>query len=69
MKYDEYIKKGYQIGSGAIEAAHRNIIQQRMKLSGQRWSKKGAQNMANLRICFQNKQEDLLINSIIRKAA
>lgn len=37
------------IGSGAIEAAHRNVIQKRLKLSGQRWTIKGAQQITNLR--------------------
>lgn len=37
------------IGSGAIESAHRTVVQKRMKLSGQRWSTKRAQNMLTLR--------------------
>lgn len=37
------------IGSGAIESAHRTVIQKRMKLSGQRWTKKKAQNLLTLR--------------------
>lgn len=39
MQYQEYVKFGCGIiGSGAIEAAHRTLIQKRMKQSGQRWS-------------------------------
>jgi len=34
MDYKNYIQKGYLIGSGAIESAQRNVIQQRMKRSG-----------------------------------
>ena len=49
MKYGTFITKGYLIGSGSIESAHRNVIQQRMKLSGQRWSIQGAQRIVNLR--------------------
>lgn len=49
MMYQTYKNKGYLIGSGAIESAHRNVIQQRMKLSGQKWGKKGAQQIVNLR--------------------
>lgn len=49
MQYKTYLEKGYLIGSGAIEAAHRNVVQQRLKLSGQRWSIKGAQQIVNLR--------------------
>lgn len=32
------------IGSGAIESAHRTVIQKRRKQSGQRWGKVEAQN-------------------------
>ena len=49
MKYGTFLTKGYLIGSGSIESAHRNVIQQRMKLSGQRWSIQGAQRIVNLR--------------------
>lgn len=49
MQYKTYIEKGYLIGSGAIESAHRNVVQQRLKLSGQRWSMNGAQQIVNLR--------------------
>jgi len=50
MDYPKYIKQGLLIGSGAIEAAHRTISQKRLKQSGQRWSKIGAQNVLNLRV-------------------
>lgn len=51
MDYKKYTNVGAGIiGSGAIEAAHRSVVQRRMKLSGQRWSKKGAQNMLQLRV-------------------
>ena len=57
MKYKQYRNTGCGIiGSGAIESAHRTVIQKRMKLSGQRWSTKGAQNMLRLRIISMNKQ-------------
>jgi hypothetical protein len=57
MDYRKYKKIGVGIiGSGAIESAHRTVIQKRMKLSGQRWSKEGAQNMLHLRTCSMNKQ-------------
>lgn len=55
MKYQEYVKIGCGIiGSGAIESAHRTLVQKRMKQSGQRWSWEGAQNMLNLRVARQN---------------
>lgn len=57
MDYKTYMKMGCGIiGSGAIESAHRKVIQKRMKQSGQRWSKEGAQNMLNLRVIHCNHQ-------------
>jgi len=57
MKYKQYRNTGCGIiGSGAIESAHRTVIQKRMKQAGQRWSNKGAKNMLRLRIISMNKQ-------------
>jgi hypothetical protein len=57
MDYKRYKAIGCGIiGSGAIESAHRTVVQKRMKLSGQRWTKKGAQNMLNLRVIYMNDQ-------------
>jgi hypothetical protein len=57
MDYIKYKQIGCGIiGSGAIESAHRTVIQKRMKLSGQRWSKIGAQHMLNLRVINKNHQ-------------
>jgi hypothetical protein len=64
MKYGTFLKKGYLIGSGAIESAHRNVIQQRLKLSGQRWSIQGAQRIANLRAYRKSKRWNAVIGQI-----
>ena len=62
MDYKHYQSIGCGIiGSGAIESAHRTVVQKRMKLSGQRWSKKGAQHMLNLRVLYMNQQWDKVI--------
>lgn len=63
MDYKHYQKMGCAlIGSGAIESAHRKVIQKRLKQSGQRWSKKGAQNMLNLRVVKCNQQWDKIVS-------
>jgi len=55
MDYKRYRKLGAGIiGSGAIESAHRTVVQERLKLSGQRWNKKGAQNVLNLRVAYKS---------------
>ena len=50
MNYKTYRDQGLLIGSGPMEAAHRHVIQQRMKLSGQRWTTQGAQQVAKLKV-------------------
>lgn len=51
MDYKTYRERGLLIGSGAIESAHRTVMQRRLKRSGQRWSIRGAQQVLNLRVC------------------
>ena len=60
MLYKTYRDKGLLIGSGPIEAAHRSVLQNRMKLSGQKWSIKGINAIANLRCLYKSKAWDIL---------
>lgn len=65
MDYARYRKVGCGIiGSGAIESAHRTIIQKRLKQSGQRWGFKGAQNVLNLRVMRGSGQWNKVIRNI-----
>ena len=64
MYYGTLRKNGVFIGSGAIESAHRNVIQKRLKLSGQRWTKKGAQAILQLRVTKKSANWDKVINII-----
>lgn len=68
MDYKRYQEKGLLIGSGPIEAAHRSVIQQRMKLSGQKWSIKGANALATLR-CYNKSNAWDLVTKVIKAAA
>jgi len=62
MDYKRYQQIGCGIiGSGAIESAHRTVVQKRMKQSGQRWSIQGAQHMLNLRVIRKNRQWNKVI--------
>jgi hypothetical protein len=60
INYGKFIREGLLIGSGAVESANRDVIQKRMKLSGQRWTLKGAQQMLNLRTCYKSGKNILL---------
>lgn len=68
MQYKTYKDKGLFIGSGAIEAANKEVIQKRFKLSGQRWTKKGLQQIANLRTAQKSKKWYNVLN-LIKMAA
>lgn len=65
MDYKKYATIGVGlIGSGAIESAHRTVIQKRLKLSGQRWSVQGAKHMLKLRTIRMNKNWNKVINLV-----
>jgi hypothetical protein len=68
MQYKTYKEAGYMIGSGPIESSHRNIVQQRLKLSGQRWTIEGAQRIVNLR-AYQKSNRWEEVVEIIKIAA
>ncbi|MBC7569932.1 MAG: hypothetical protein H7319_09395 [Spirosoma sp.] len=58
IRYDDYQKRGLMIGSGPIEAAHRTVLQVRMKRSGQRWVDIGCDNMVRLRVAYKSGKFD-----------
>ena len=68
MNYPDYLKQDLCIGSGAIEAAHRTIIQKRMKQSGQRWSEKRVQNMLNLKVAKASGHWDKVVSGMRHSA-
>lgn len=53
MKYALYREHGYPIGSGAVESAHRHVLQVRMKRAGQHWAMKTARHMSRLRAAYR----------------
>lgn len=54
MRYDVCLVKGYPIGSGVIEGACRNLINDRLELTGMRWSFPGAESIIRLRSVYLN---------------
>ena len=53
MDYPSYIKAGWQIGSGHIEAACKSVVNERLKRSGMRWGEDGADAVCHLRALFK----------------
>jgi hypothetical protein len=49
MRYAEWKRQGFMIGSGVVEAACKTLVAQRLKLSGMRWSSHGAQAILTMR--------------------
>jgi hypothetical protein len=54
MKYDEYLARGYPIGSGVAEGACRHVVKDRMEQTGMRWVHLGAQSMLHMRAIYLN---------------
>lgn len=49
MHYAKWKREGLMIGSGVVEAACKTLVAQRLKLSGMRWSSRGAQAILTMR--------------------
>lgn len=54
MRYDEYLRLGYGIGSGCVESAHKQVIHARFRQAGMRWSQAGARRLLALRLLLLN---------------
>ncbi len=54
MRYDEYLRLGYGIGSGAVESAHKQVVHARLRQAGMRWSENGARRLLALRLLLLN---------------
>lgn len=60
MRYREFRKKGYFIGSGVVESSCKHLIGARLKQAGMRWKKPGAQAILQLRLAVLNQRWDHL---------
>lgn len=60
MRYDEYLRLGYGIGSGAVESAHKQVVHTRFRQAGMRWSEAGARRLLALRLLLLNDNWALL---------
>jgi len=60
MRYDEYLRLGYGIGSGCVESAHKQVVHARLRQAGMRWSEIAAQRLLALRVVLLNGEWDKL---------
>jgi hypothetical protein len=69
MRYQEYRRLGIPIGSGVTEAACKTVFTQRLKLSGMRWKKSGAQTILSLRVVLLSGVWDAVFQRILNSFA
>jgi len=67
MHYDEYLSKGYPIGSGIAEGACRNLVKDRMDCSGMHWRLPGSRAMLKTRALYLNGEWDEFVEYRIQR--
>ena len=67
MRYDEYLAKGYPIGSGIAEGTCRNLVKDRMDCTGMHWRLPGASAMLKTRATYLNGEWDDFIEYRIQR--
>jgi hypothetical protein len=70
MQYASYLKQGWPIASGVVEAACKTLVTQRMKRSGMAWGQDGGQAILTLRSLIQSNRWEpawTLLSSDFRK--
>ena len=68
MRYDEYVRLGYGIGSGAVESAHKQVVHARFRQAGMRCSEAGARRLL-ARLLLLNDNWALLVRLRMAAAA
>ena len=57
MDYPAYLRRGWQIASGAVESACKTVVNQRLCLGGMRWGEEGSDAVAHLRALYRSDAE------------
>ena len=69
MQYRTFNEKGYQIGSGVIEAACKHILAERCKQARMRWTKPGINAILFWRCLLKNRISDTYSDTQEKKTA
>jgi len=67
MCYEEYLSKGYPIGSGIAEGACRNVVKDRLDCTGMHWRLPGARAMLKTRALYLNGEWDEFVEYRIQR--
>ncbi len=62
IRYRQFKKQGFPLGSGVVESACKWLIQQRFKGAGMRWSEEGFNHLLILRLAWANHRFDSLFS-------
>jgi len=54
MNYPEYLRRGWQIATGAVESACKTVVNHRLCAGGMRWSERGSDHVCHLRALFKS---------------
>lgn len=54
MNYPAYLRRGWQIATGAVESACKTVVNQRLCLGGMRWGEEGSDAVAHLRALYRS---------------
>ena len=54
MNYPEYLRRGWQIATGAVESACKTVVNHRLCAGGMRWSEPGSDSVCHLRSLFKS---------------
>ena len=57
MDYPTYVRKGWQIGSGAVESACKSVVALRLKGPGMRWREYGTTALCQLRSLYKSQPD------------
>jgi len=67
MRYDQYLAKHLPIGSGSVESAVKQVINQRIKAAGSFWLKDNAEHFLFLRCIFMSNRWQPFVGNLIVK--
>jgi hypothetical protein len=67
VDYKTYLQNGYPITTGAVESACGHFVKSRMERNAMHWSKKGAQEMLNIRAVKKNGEWDDYVEKFIKQ--
>jgi hypothetical protein len=54
MDYPAYLRRGWQIATGAVESACKTVVNQRLCMGGMRWGEEGSDAVAHLRALYRS---------------